>query len=143
MSSNPIEEERGSCGGAVSAAFLVAISLFFAACSKSTAPGSSNDIVFPDRNVKYSVSVQPLFNRTCAFSGCHDDGSQAGGLSLTSYFNATARPGTIIPGDPDHSILIERVEGRILPRMPYGRDTLTANQQVGLRQWVLEEAKNN
>ncbi|MGB9774390.1 MAG: c-type cytochrome domain-containing protein [Bacteroidota bacterium] len=116
----------------------------FISCSGTNNPaGTETPIVFPDKNISYSQSIQPLFDRTCALSNCHDDITQASNLSLTSYNNATARPGIIIPGDPDHSILVERIDGRLSPRMPLYRDTLNANQIHGIRQWILEGARNN
>jgi hypothetical protein len=110
-------------------------------CDDSTAPGSN--IEFPDVNVSYNSHVQPLFNQTCALSLCHNDQSMASNLSLTSYINATARPGIIIPFDPSNSVLIQRVEGTISPQMPLNRARLTANQIRGLRKWIEEGAQDN
>ncbi len=111
-------------------------------CDDSTGPGGST-VEFPDVNVSYSQHVQTLFNQTCAVSMCHADQSMAGNLSLTSYFNATARPGIIISNDPQNSLLIQRVEGRISPQMPLNRPRLNQNQITGLRKWIEEGAQNN
>jgi hypothetical protein len=110
-------------------------------CEDSSGPNSG--IEFPDVNVSYNSHVQPLFNQSCAISLCHNDQSMASNLSLTSYLNATARPGIIIPFDAPNSILIQRIEGSLMPQMPLNRPRLTPNQINGLRQWIEEGAQNN
>ncbi len=111
-------------------------------CEDTTGPGAK--IIFPDVNVSYSQHVQPLFNQTCTFSGCHSDASQAGGLSLTSYENLTARPNIVVPHDPEVSLLYLRIEGRIGEQMPPpGWPQLTRNQRDGIRTWIEEGAENN
>jgi hypothetical protein len=109
------------------------------------------DIVFPDSGVSYGRQVQPLFDRGCAFSGCHGpDTFNDRGYSLDSYVHATSRVGIIIrcfPGEacnPENSLLIRRIEGLDnLPRMPLLRPALTLNQINGMKQWIREGAQNN
>ena len=103
---------------------------------------NGNDIEFPEQNVSYSQHVQPYFNLYCATAGCHDNGTMAGGLSLTSYFNTTNNPGIVIPGDPDASVLIQKVDGR-LPHEGFVPIVINDNQLQGLKTWVAEGAKNN
>lgn len=129
----------------VAAARALAACFLFAGCEDETyGPGpDSRDIVFPESNVSYAQHVQPLFDRTCAVSGCHDTATKQSNLSLQSYREATARPGIIVPTDPDGSVLVQRIEGKIQPRMPYNRPPLSDNQIRGIRQWILEGAQNN
>lgn len=122
------------------AGFIIPFLIIFG-CDDTTGPGA--DIVFPDVNVSYSQHVQPLFNQTCALSGCHDDATAQRGLSLTSYTNLTTHPGTVVPGDPDASILYLRITGQISPQMPLNRPPLNQNQQQGIRTWIEEGAENN
>ncbi len=110
-------------------------------CEDSTGPGS--DIVFPDTDVSYSQHVQPLFDQTCALSGCHNDATRAGDLSLTSYHNLTQRPNIVVPGDPNSSLLYLRITGQIGQQMPLNRPPLTQNQQEGIRTWIVEGADFN
>jgi len=110
-------------------------------CDDTTGPVS--DIVFPDVNVSYSEHVQPLFNQTCALSGCHNDASQAGGLSLTSYGNLTLRPNIVVPFAPEESLLYLRIEGQLGEQMPLNRPPLNRNQRDGIRTWIEEGADNN
>lgn len=129
----------------VAAACVLAVGSLLTGCEDETyGPGpDSRDIVFPESNVSYAQHVQPLFDRTCAVSGCHDTATKQSNLSLQSYREATARPGIIVPGDPDGSVLVQRIEGKIQPRMPYNRPPLSDNQIRGIRQWILEGAQNN
>ncbi len=110
-------------------------------CEDSVGPGS--DIVFPEDNVSYSEHVQPLFNQTCTFSGCHNDASMASGLSLTSYLRLTQRPDLYVPGNPDASMLYLRISGQFGEQMPLNRQPLTPNQQQGIYTWIAEGAENN
>jgi hypothetical protein len=110
-------------------------------------PGESpSTVLFPARDVSYGVHVQTLFNQACNFSGCHDDGSHAGGLSLTSYYNTVfAVPGIVVIKDPQNSILVMKIEGRgpAGNRMPPGPYPLNQNQINGIRTWIAEGAQNN
>jgi hypothetical protein len=120
-------------------AFLCALTL--AGC-KDDGLTSADDIVFPDKNISYMTSIQPFFNLRCAYYGCHDDQSRAGNLSLTSYVNLTSLPGMVIPKDTLHSILIQKLDGRL----PHPIDIpirINQNQLNGMKQWVNEGAKYN
>jgi hypothetical protein len=131
------------------AIFLVYASWSFWSC-KDDITGTV-DIVFPKTHVSYGTYVQPLFDRGCAFSGCHGpDTFEARGYSLDSYQHATARVGIIIycfPNEacnPENAILIRRIEGLDgLPQMPLFRPALTQNQIDGMKQWIREGAQNN
>ena len=115
-------------------------------CKDEGTSSGTSDIVFPDSNVSYGKQVQPLFDRGCAFYGCHGaDTFDERGYSLESYHNATSRAGVIIPYDPNGSLLIQAVEGRApnSRRMPPNSDPLTPNQINGLRRWIIEGAVNN
>ena len=124
---------------------VTVLSLALPACKTTlSSPTGQTEIVFPASNISYIRYVQPLFNLKCNFSGCHDDGTQAGNLSLTNYFSATAVPGVIVPGDTVHSILIQRITGTIQPLMPPPpAPPLNQNQIQGLKKWIAEGAKYN
>ncbi len=105
---------------------------------------SPSNIIFPPANVSYSRHVQPLFNQTCALTGCHGDGSQQSALHLTSY-DQLIYGGTlvVVRGEPDQSTLVLRIEGRVGLRMPLDRRPLNQNQITGIRAWIGEGALNN
>ncbi len=119
---------------------LLLLVLWFGCKDTTTAP--TGDIVFPDSNISYSQHVQPTFNLKCAFSGCHDDGTRAGNLSLTSYLNATEQPGVIVRGDSQHSLLAQKIDGT-LPHQDQANLRLTENQIKGIKKWIDEGAKDN
>lgn len=111
------------------------------ACKDSTTtPG--DEIVFPEKNVSYMQSVQPYFDMRCAVSGCHDDGTRAGNLSLTSYVNTTARPGIVVPFNATASLLMQKIDGR-LPHPANVPIIINQNQLDGIETWINEGAKNN
>ncbi len=124
---------------------VLAAALLLLSCNDDTSgPGdNSGEIVFPESDVRYGDHVQPLFDRRCSFSGCHDSGTRAGDLSLESYTDATARPGIIVPGTPDVSVLVQTIEGTLPLMPPPNSPPLTDNQITGIRQWILEGAENN
>jgi hypothetical protein len=105
---------------------------------------SPSNIVFPSSNISYGQQVQPLFNQACALSGCHDDGAHQSALSLTSY-DKLMYGGTlvVIRGQPEQSMLVMRIEGRVGARMPLNRSPLNQNQITGIRAWIGEGANNN
>ncbi len=105
---------------------------------------SPSNVVFPNNNVSYSGQVQPLFNQACTASGCHDNGAHQSDLDLTDYGHAVLTvPGVVVPGKPDASTLVLRIEGAVGPRMPSAYFPLNQNQIGGIRVWVLEGAKDN
>ena len=124
---------------------VLAAALLLLSCNDdASGPGTgSGEIVFPESDVSYGEHVQPLFDRRCASSGCHDSGTRAGDLSLESYTDATARPGIIIPGNPDVSVLVQTIEGTLPIMPPLNSPPLTDNQIKGIRRWILEGAENN
>jgi len=126
--------------------FIISIICLLSLPSCEDQSGKTEDIVFPDTGkVSYVQSVQPLFDRTCNFSGCHNDATKAQrGFSLTDYNNfMTGAPKQIVfRGDPDASPLNRRIEG--LPPgtpMPPNRPALNTNQKNGMRRWVLQGAR--
>ncbi len=125
----------------------VAVMALAAGCKDENNPldgDSPSNIIFPISKVSYQVHVQPLFNQTCALSGCHGDGSQTSILRLTNYDNLMYGGAlVIVRNQPDQSTLVMRIEGRIGERMPLNRRALNQNQINGIRAWIGEGALNN
>ena len=117
--------------------------LMFTGCKDENGPGSPSDIVFPPNNVSYDRQVQPLFNQACNFSGCHDGNSQQTDLNLTSHGGTVGIPGVVVPGKPESSRLVLRIQGSVGVRMPPQGNQLNDNQINGIRTWIAEGAKNN
>jgi hypothetical protein len=125
---------------------LLAAGLFIGGCKNTgLGPGDSpSNVIFPAHDVSFNDQVQPLFNQACNFSGCHDDGQHQSPLKLTSYNEAVFQvPGVVVPGKPDQSTLVLRIQGSIGTRMPPSGNQLNQNQINGIRTWIAEGAKNN
>lgn len=99
----------------------------------------------PSQGVSYTLHIQPVLDLKCNYSGCHDDGSRAGGLSFTTYINTTSDLSLVLPGEPQNSRLVWSIEGISggLPMPPIGYPPMTKNQILGVRTWIKEGAKNN
>jgi hypothetical protein len=118
----------------------------FSACENEINNPPADDIVFPDVNVSYTQHVQPLFSRRCAIGGCHAGSSPAAGLDLThpSYNRLMNHvPRLVTARESNNSLLIQRLDGRIQPRMPLNSTPLTTNQLNGMKRWIDEGALNN
>ena len=125
------------------ALFIIFIALVSYTGCKDTTAGIDNKPI-PSSNVSYNEYIAPLFLTKCANSGCHDDATRAGGISLTSWVGATD-PNIVVRGDSKTSTLvwsIERIAG-IPPMPPVGYSALTINQINGIKTWIDEGAQNN
>ncbi len=111
-------------------------------CSSCTTDSYTRpqDVIFPDSNVSYSASVQPLMALGCAFTGCHAANNSA---PLDSYFSIlTGSPGMVVPFKPENSKLVQVVTGKLAHSYSIS-NTVTENHKKGISRWVLEGAKNN
>lgn len=116
------------------------------ACKDQVTDPNVDPVVFPTSNVSYSKHVELLFQQRCAVGGCHSVGTAAGGLALTmpSYNNLmNHQPRLVNAGASNNSLLIQRVDGRLAPQMPFDAQPLNANQINGLKKWIDEGALNN
>lgn len=146
-------------------ALAVGLGLLAASCgdsgsptSATNLPASTTTIANDDRSLEpdpsYSGTIQAIFERrSCTDSACHGQARSAS-LDLragTSYralvgVAATQEPRVrVIPGDPDASYLVIRLEGRqsVGTRMPQGLAPLDAIDLGNIRNWIAEGAKNN
>jgi hypothetical protein len=91
--------------------------------------------------VSFAFDVLPIFVQDCIV--CHGG---SGGLTLDSHAAVMAGGGSgpvVAAGDPDGSLLVQRIEGTVPPRMPLNAAPLTAPEIGRIRQWILEGALNN
>ena len=49
----------------------------------------------------------------------------------------------VVPGDPGNSLLIQRLEGTIAPRMPQNLPPLSPAEIDVIKQWIQEGAQDN
>lgn len=118
----------------------------------------------PGNPVSYSANIQPIYERSCALSGCHVPPILNGGLDMTaarSYAQTVGVPAQQQPrlkrvakGDPDDSYLLQKIVGtptisgvlmpQGCPATPLnGAQCLTADEIDAIRTWILECAPNN
>lgn len=125
--------------------FFLSFTTLFYGCKDTINQADVDSVIIPDKGVSYQAHIQPVMILKCAFSGCHDDQSRSGGLSLTNYFNTVSDLTIVVPGEPQNSRLIWSVEGISggMPMPPVGYPRMTINQIKGFRTWIGEGAKNN
>lgn len=115
-------------------------------CKDEIADPSANPIVFPESNVSFTKHIEPLFQQRCALAGCHAGSNATAGLDLSipAYSKLmNHQPRLVISGASNNSLLAQRIDGRIIPQMPFNRDPLNANQINGIKKWIDEGAMNN
>lgn len=105
----------------------------------------------PDRKVSFSEDILPIFQSSCAESGCHDAGTQESNVNLSSYDAALNSEGqqyqklVINSGNPDESPLVDKVEPNpeIGARMPYQRNALSNANIDSIRAWIEDGAPDS
>jgi len=120
--------------------FLTLVGAFSLAERSDAAP---QEVAPAEKKVSYYRSVRPILQRRC--SGCHFDGKREGGLSVVAA-SELAKGGeagsSIVPGQPDDSVLIQYVSGE-KPQMPINGDPLTSEQVLTLRTWIAQGAEDD
>ena len=140
----------------------VVVAIVAAGCAGGgggTQPGAKPACTPPTNpTVAFATTIQPIFDRSCALSGCHD-ASRASGLDLSlgkSHDNivgkrALTRPDRFLikPKFPDESYIIQKIEnapgisGQIMPQGCPGPPLAgsvcpSADEREALRIWVTE-----
>jgi mono/diheme cytochrome c family protein len=139
-------------------ALLFGVALVLSACGSDsggstdiTGPGGAEEIINdPSTPISYSQQVAPIFQGSCAGSGCHVNNSR-NGVELTTYSTTMASVGTnygskiVIAGNASLSPLVDKIEANpaIGDRMPDGRAALSQAKIDLIRKWINEGALNN
>jgi len=152
---------RTGLGRAVLGAAALVLTLGATGCDEKL-----SDLTGPTPNLEPTfASIQKEIFETTDSSGrlactnCHSNVGRnpSGGLNLLSGLSyaslvrvaSTGKPGAVrvIPGDPDNSYLIHKLEGRsdiIGVRMPRGNGPyLTDGQILVIKRWIANGAPNN
>lgn len=102
-----------------------------------------------------SGHIQPIFDQSCAFAGCHSTNSPAAGLDLTegnsrdSLLEIAAMQNPDVPLvtalNPTNSYLLVKLTsmGTSGQRMPINGDVLNESQLELVRTWILQGAPDN
>ena len=91
--------------------------------------------------VSFQTDVLPTLQTDCNL--CHGG---AGGLFLQDYAGVIAggdSGAVVVAGDPDGSLLIQRLEGTITPQMPEDLPPLSQPEIDVIRLWIAEGALDN
>ena len=115
------------------------LGLLVGGCSGISNP---NQIVFPADSVSYAKQVEPYFTLACNSSGCHNAIDLAGGVDLSSWTAIRSTPG-LVDVNPQYdttSTLLLVMNGKLLHNAPINSNQ---NQRDGIKEWIIEGAKNN
>jgi hypothetical protein len=106
-------------------------------------PEPSEKPCHPD-TVYFKNDILPIFQSSCAMSGCHDAVTAQDGVILDSYANIIST-GDVKPGNPEGSDIFEVIaEDDPDKRMPPPPATaLPAAQIEMIRTWILQGALDN
>ena len=146
--------------------FVCAGGVLFALCVLSAACDENlSDLTGPTPNLQPTLSSiqREIFDTTDssgrqACTNCHTSAGRnpsglmdlRSGASYASLVGVTspAKPGAIrvIPGDPENSYIVHKLEGRaaiVGTRMPRGNTLLTEGQMLVIRRWIELGARND
>lgn len=135
---------------------IVRITLYATAALLALSPGApDHGASKPPAPSLFQARIVPLFESKCAI--CHMTGEEAGNISLVADniigsavdVAAAGAPGQvrIVPGAPDKSYLLMKLEGTHLKhggegaQMPFGSPPLPAGEIADVRQWIADGAK--
>lgn len=103
--------------------------------------------------VSFGNDIQPIFTNNCVSAGCHPGGgapfSLRSGDSYDRLVNVDATTGPcagikrVVPGNPDGSALVKRLEGTCGTQMPIGGSPLPPSDIQRIRTWITQGALNN
>ena len=100
--------------------------------------------------ISFSQDVAPIFQATCAGSGCHINNTK-NGVNLSSHAQVTASRGDkyatfiVVAGNATASPLIDKLGSnpQFGDRMPDGKSALSSSQISTIRTWINDGALNN
>jgi hypothetical protein len=118
-------------------AVVIAGATVFAACVVACAPRSTRTQAAPSGGAVTYADVQAIISESCEH--CHNEDKEKGGLLMESYEGLIAggdHGSAVIPGDSESSRLVQMIEGRLKPRMPYKEDALSRAQIDIIRRWI-------
>ncbi|MDP9323867.1 MAG: hypothetical protein M3P13_09540 [Acidobacteriota bacterium] len=123
--------------GAIAAASLAAI---LAVACAARAPRAQTGSTTTS-GVSFS-QVGEILHESCEH--CHNADDEKGGLLMDSYASLVAggkHGNALVPGDSASSRLMQMIEGKLKPRMPYKEDALPRAQVELIRRWIDEGAQ--
>ncbi len=124
----------------ITMAGIIAVVFLFSNCYKVTTVDLTGNAVL-DREISFSRDVIPIFEKSCALSGCHAPGSQVPDLSASRAYESLLQENLINFEDPANSELYDWLTGKLAPAMPLGGPDPDINAVV--LTWLTQGAQNN
>ena len=90
----------------------------------------------------FNTEIAPILQKNCL--ACHSSAAKMGGFVMESYevLMKGGKDGpAIVPGKSEQSRLIQMLEGKVQPRMPFGANPLSASDIAMLKAWIDAGAK--
>jgi WD40 repeat protein len=85
----------------------------------------------------FNADIAPILQKNCL--ACHSSAAKMGGFVMESYdllMKGGKDGAVIVPGKGEQSRLIQMLEGKVQPRMPFGTDPLPASDIATLKAWI-------
>jgi dipeptidyl aminopeptidase/acylaminoacyl peptidase len=99
--------------------------------------GGLTSPVHADSTPNFATQVAPILQKNCL--ACHSNAAKMGGLVMENYdglMKGGAHGAAIVPGKADQSRMIQMLDGKVQPSMPFGGDPLPAADIATLKAWV-------
>jgi hypothetical protein len=94
-----------------------------------------------DNAICFEEQVLPVFQSSCAESGCHNEASHEEGYVLNSYENIMKKG--VIEGNANQSAIVKSITGFLAKKMPLSpKPALTAVQIQFIATWINQGANN-
>lgn len=120
---------------------LIGAVVLFGGCYKTVTivenPGNSITA-----EMSFTNDINPIFQKSCALSGCHASGAKEPNLSDGNAYKSLVDGNYFKAADPDNSVLILWLTGKKSPVMPLGNGP---DQEINAKvyAWIKQGAKNN
>lgn len=93
-------------------------------------------VTTPD-SAKFTLNIQPIFNTSCAKSGCHVKGGQAPDLSSGNAYTSLIFYGYVDTDLPEASILYQKITSGSM------KDKATDADRALILKWIQQGALDN
>ena len=117
---------------------LILIVVFVAGCRKDFEKQRTVDL---NATMSFSKHIQPIFDESCAKSGCHVEFGQAPNLLPGVAYDQLLELGYVDPANPEGSLLYQRVSATVKQMPPTGN--LSSVQINSIYAWIKQGALNN
>lgn len=85
----------------------------------------------------FSTQIAPILQKNCL--ACHSSSAKMGGLVMETFdglMKGGAHGQAIVPGKADDSRLVQMLEGKVQPRMPFGGEPLPDADIATIKAWI-------